>query len=253
MTGPEVFKDHFSGLAAGYRCYRPRYPASLFDYLATLTPRRGLVWDCATGSGQAARALASRFELVCATDASASQLARAIAHPRIVYRLAPADSVPLADESVDLVTVGQALHWFDVARFFDEVRRVLRQGGIIGVWSYGVVRVAPEIDALVDHLYRFVLGNWWPPERRLIDAGREGLDVPFREVDVPPFRMIERWTRDEFVGYLRTWSAVARYRAATGQDPLAPVASELARTWPDGLERRAVTWPFHLRVAARGE
>lgn len=251
MNEPSSFSDHFSRVAPGYRKYRPRYPTGLFDYLAASTSRHRLAWDCATGSGQVARLLASRFELVCATDASSDQLANAVWHPRILYRRAPATSTPLADASVDLVTVGQALHWFDTTKFFAEVRRVLRRGGIVAVWSYGVVRVGPAIDALLDHVYRDVLGTWWPPERRLIDAGQDGLRVPFAELPAPEFRMTECWTRDEFVGYLGTWSAVTRYREANGEDPLDDFVSDLALLWPGGGARRTVTWPLYLRVAAR--
>lgn len=246
-----AFKDHFSAVAGNYRSYRPRYPASLFDYLASLTPAQRFAWDCATGNGQAARSLVSRFALVCATDASAEQLARAIAHPRILYRLAPAESVPLADASVDLVTVGQAFHWFDRERFFAEVRRVLRHGGVCAIWSYGLARIAPAIDPLLDHLHADVLGAWWPPQRRLVDAGAAAFDVPFDTVDAPPFRMTERWTRDELLGYLATWSAVSRYRAGTGTDPLEAFAADLAQTWPEPGERRLVAWPLHLGVAVR--
>lgn len=245
------FKDHFSGVADGYRRFRPRYPGPLFRYLAETARRRLLAVDCGTGSGQAARALAPYFGLVCATDASPDQLARAVWHPRVVYRRARAEALPVADASVDLVTVGQALHWFDTGRFVDEVRRVLRRGGIVAAWSYGVVRVTPQIDEILDDLYRNVLGAYWPAERRLIDAGREGLAVPFRELNAPEFRMVEQWARDDFVGYLGTWSAVARRREATGEDPLAAFSSDLEETWPDRAERRIVTWPFHLRVAVR--
>lgn len=250
-----AFRDHFSAVAGNYRSYRPRYPASLFDYLASLTSARRLAWDCATGNGQAARSLVSRFALVFATDASAEQLARAIAHPRILYRLAPAESVPLVDASIDLVTVGQAFHWFDRERFFAEVRRVLRHGGVCALWSYGLARIAPAIDSLLDRLYADVLGAWWPPQRRLVDSGTSGLEVPFPfdPVDAPAFRMTERWTRDEFLGYLATWSAVVRFRAGTGTDPLEAFAAELAQPWPDPGQRRVVTWPLSLGVAVRGD
>lgn len=251
MSGRPGFEDHFSPIAPAYREFRPRYPVRLFDYLAARVARHCLAWDCATGSGQAARLLAPRFALVQATDASANQLASAVWHPRIVYRRARAEASGLADASVDVVTVGQALHWFDISGFFSEVRRVLRRGGLIAVWSYGVVRVTPGVDVLVDSLYRNVLGEWWPPRRRLVDAGRDGLSVPFDELVVPEFRMAEYWTRDEFVGYLGTWSAGARCREATGTDPLRDFARDLVSLWPDAEARRTVTWPLHLRVAMR--
>ena len=53
-----AFADHFSGSARGYAAYRPTYPDALFSWLAEHSPGRGAVWDCGTGSGQAATALA---------------------------------------------------------------------------------------------------------------------------------------------------------------------------------------------------
>ena len=245
------FKDHFSAVADGYRRFRPGYPRPLFGYLAEAVPRRLLAVDCGTGNGQAARALAPYFGLVCAADASADQLARAAWHPRVLYRRARAEALPVADASADLVTVGQAVHWFDTGRFFSEVRRVLRREGLIAVWSYGTVRVSAGVDAILDRLYLEILGDYWPPERRLVDAGLAWLALPFNEIRAPVFQMTECWTRDQFVGYLRTWSAVARFREDTGDDPVEDFERELAGVWPDSGDRRAVHWPFSLRLGLR--
>ena len=131
------FKDYFSDAAASYATFRPRYPAALFDFVATLPIRRGTVWDCATGNGQAAIPLAEHFDRVIATDASADQIAHAEPHPRVSYRVALADASGLeVASSVDLVTVAQALHWFPLDRFFGEVRRVLVPDGVLAVWCY---------------------------------------------------------------------------------------------------------------------
>ena len=66
----EPFKDHFSGVSQDYAQFRPRYPAALFDFLASVAPERNLAWECACGSGQATIDLAGRFQRVIATDAS---------------------------------------------------------------------------------------------------------------------------------------------------------------------------------------
>ena len=99
------FKDHFSGHASGYARFRPRYPAQLFRHLASLAPGHRRAWDCATGNGQAAVALAMHFERVIATDASAQQIENAVAHERVEYRVAPAESSGLDARSIDAVTV----------------------------------------------------------------------------------------------------------------------------------------------------
>ena len=152
MTEPS-FADHFSVSAADYARFRPDYPPALFEWLRGVAPARGRVWDCATGSGQAAVALAAHFAEVIATDASAAQLTAAASHPRVRYQCAPAETSALDDASVDAVTVAQALHWLDLDRFYGEVRRVARPGAVIAVWSYGQGEIEPRIDEVIGALY----------------------------------------------------------------------------------------------------
>src|SRR5215471_3088586 len=120
-----TFQDHFSSVASRYADFRPHYPPALFDYLAKLARRDALVWDCAAGSGQATIDLAARFDKVIATDGSAEQLASAPRRDNVEYRVALAEENGLADGSVGLITIAQALHWFNLERFFAEVNRVL--------------------------------------------------------------------------------------------------------------------------------
>ena len=126
------FKDHFSKQAASYAKFRPRYPQKLFEYLGRIAPSRQLAWDCGTGNGQAAVGLASLFDRVMATDASEKQISNAQAHQRVNYRVAPSDESGIQSGTVDLITVTQALHWFDQNRFYTEARRVLKSDGVLG-------------------------------------------------------------------------------------------------------------------------
>ena len=242
------FKDHFSGHADAYARYRPDYPAELFSYLASLTPRRQVALDCATGSGQAAVGLADHFSRVVASDGSVSQLQSAQAHPNVTYVANLAEQPALRDGSVDLVVAAQAAHWFDHERFFPEVKRVLREGGAVALWTYGLAYVEPQIDAVVRHFYSDVLGSYWPPERRWVESAYRDLPFPLREVAAPAFHLNLQWDLDNFIGYLGTWSAVQRYRRATGEDPLPALRAEIAPYWPTPVETRSVTWPLHLRV-----
>ncbi len=243
------FADHFSGVASEYAEFRPRYPDALFDWLAALAAHRDLAWDCATGSGQAAVALASRFERVIATDASAGQIAVAPPHPRVEYRVAPAEASGLPPASVDLLTVAQALHWFDRPAFYAEARRVMRPGGIVAAWTYGHPSIdEPRADAVLQRFYSETVGLYWPEERALVDAGYRTIDFPFAEVAPPPFEMETRWTLVSLVGYVSTWSAVTRFREAGKGDPVPAFAEALATHWGDrGLPRR-IAWPLALRV-----
>lgn len=246
------FKDHFSGHAQDYARFRPDYPGALYAFLAGQAPARSRAWDCATGSGQAALGLAAHFERVVATDAAAAQLVHAARPPRVAYAVALAEAAPLAARSMDLVTVAQSLHWFDLDRFYRETLRVLRPGGVLAAWCYGLHRVTPAIDTLVDRLYEDVLGPYWPPERRHIEAGYRTLAFPFPELAAPSFSMECSWRLDDYLGYLGTWSAVRRYRAARGVDPLKAMATELAGHWGNPGDARRVTWPIQLRIGRCG-
>jgi SAM-dependent methyltransferase len=249
------FQDHFSAVSKGYRANRPLYPAALFDFLAGMTPRHDLAWDCATGNGQAAVPLAEHFQSVIATDASPQQIEHAVEHPRVRYEVAPADRVPIVDGSVDLITVAQALHWFDLPKFYAEVRRVSRPEAIIAVWSYGLQTINPEIDAIIHRAYGGVLAKYWPEDRRWVEEKYETIDFPFERVTTPEFPMVEPRDLPQFLGYLQTWSACKRYREATGKDPLDLIRRELENAWGNAAQVRPIAWPFHVLVGrvCRGE
>lgn len=239
------FKDHFSGQAGAYAAHRPGYPAALFAHLYGLAPG-DVAWDCATGSGQAARALAEHYPRVVATDASARQVENAAPHPRVTYRVAPAERSGLPDHGVDLLTVAQALHWLDLDRFYAEARRVVRPGGVVAAWCYGLFSVSPAVDAVVGRLYHEVLEGHWPAGREHVDNGYSDLPFPFDRLEAPPVTMTARWDLQQLLGMLSSWSAVARYDAAHRPGALELVAGELIAAWGDA--RRQVTWPLYVFI-----
>lgn len=244
-----TFNDHFAPVSASYASFRPTYPAGLFQWLAGISSQHGLAWDCAAGSGQASLELAAHFGRVIATDASRAQIDSAAPHPKVEYRVAAAEASGLPDAGVDLITVAQALHWFDLERFYAEVRRVLKPGGVLAVWTYGVLAVeGKDINARVQTFYRETVGPYWPPERKHVESGYSTLPFPFVEISSPAFDMETLWSLPELLGYFRSWSATGRYIAANGSDPVDALAAELAPLWgAQGLKRR-VTWPLSLRV-----
>lgn len=242
------FKDHFSGQSGAYAASRPAYPDALFDALAAQCRTRARAWDAGCGNGQAAVAWAGRFDEVFASDPSAAQVAHASAHARVRYAVEPAEACSLGDASVDLVSVAQALHWFDFPRFFAEVRRVLRPGGVFAAWSYGLMRVAPAVDAVLHHFEHAAVGPWWPPERHHVDAGYRTIDVPFPPIALPAFSMALEWNAAQVLAYLGTWSAVQRHDAATGTDSIAALRPDLLEAWGDPDLRRRVEWPLVVRA-----
>ena len=234
--------DHFSDNAVDYAKFRPSYPEALFDWIASQVDRHDLAWDCGCGNGQATEPLALRFTHVVGTDLSAPQIAQAQPHPRIEYRVAPAEACGLTDSTADLVTIAQALHWFDFDRFYAEVRRVLKPDGVIVAWTYQLLRSTPAIDALLMDFYSRVLGPYWPPERKWVDLGYRGMPFPFAALETPTFEIRLQWTLADLLAYIGTWSATRRLLKAEGIAPLPALGQRLATVW--GNSTLEIVWPI---------
>jgi SAM-dependent methyltransferase len=238
--------DHFTPVAGQYASFRPGYPDELFDWLAGIAPQRAMAWDCGAGSGQATVALAARFQHVLGTDISAAQLASAPALANVEYRVTPAEASGLPDRSTDLVTVAQALHWFDLPKFYAEVRRVLKPQGVVAAWGYNRLLIdQPEVQRSVDRFYDETIGSYWPPERVHVENGYHDLPFPFARSAAPGFSLHKDWTREHLLGYLRSWSAVGRFKAANGYDPVDALAGEIAAHWPEERMMR-LEWPLFM-------
>lgn len=242
------FADHFSAVAPQYAAGRPHYPAALFQYLAQRAPDHELVWDVGCGSGQAAVGLSDYFAHVIATDASARQLVQTERRANISYMVGTESMPTLGDHTVDLVTVAQAVHWFDRTRFYAEVARVLRPRGVLAMWTYDLCEIAPDVDAALLRWYRETLGPWWPSERRHVETRYRDIGFPYPQFEVPEFFMTLSWTRAQLELYLRTWSAVQEHDTRTGGDALAILRPALHAAWPDEHEVRTVRWPLTVLV-----
>lgn len=239
-------KDRFSGHSKSYAAFRPTYPASLFDFMGRQVKDKSAAWDCGCGNGQVARDLADRFDKVYATDISENQIANASKKDNIIYSVCPAEKTPFSDHQFDLVTVGQALHWFNIPAFCNEVRRVLKPGGVIAVWGYSLLNVDPEIDVHVNHFYTSVVGPYWDKERKLVDERYRTIDFPFTRIDVPSFEFAFEWSLKEFQGYISTWSSVQKYIRQNASDPVEDLVNKIRPLWRDG--RKKVSFPLFVRM-----
>jgi SAM-dependent methyltransferase len=244
-----TFKDLFSPQASDYARFRPTYPPELFAWLAAQATARRLAVDVGAGNGQAAVAIAAHFERVIAVEPSDAQLAAATPADNVEYRRGSAEATGVDAGAADLVMSAQAFHWFKHDAFFAEVRRVVRPGGCLAVWSYGLARITPEVDAAVHVLYEDLLGPYWEPERRLVETGYRDVRFPFEEIVAPAFDMRLSWSFPQLLGYLGTWSPRQRYREVHGQDALELALPRLEQAWGAAPAReRPVVWPLAVRA-----
>jgi ubiquinone/menaquinone biosynthesis C-methylase UbiE len=246
------FKDYFSDVARDYARARPAYPAALYQLLADLAPARKRAWDCATGSGQAAIGLSAGFEEVQASDASPDQITEATGPDNIIYSVQPAEKTTFGDNSFDLVNVATALHWFDLERFYREVHRVLRPGGVFAAYGYLLFRISPELDSVVsDHIFD-PLDPYWPPESRLVREGYKSLVFPFDEIEMPQLEMRLKWDFDDLSTYLGTWSSLASYVRKFGPEPMQKSLAQVAIAWGNPATKRQVTMDLVGRIGRLG-
>lgn len=238
---------HFNQHSANYQSYRPTYPASLFDFLTTLVPKPDIVWDCGTGTGQAAYALAQRFPYVVGTDLNLAPLEVGLQSDRIAYLCCSAEKTCFLSHSISLITIAQALHWFDLDKFYTEVRRVGNASAVIAAWCYSLGKIEANLDLIINRLYEDILGDeYWPQERRYIDECYQTIAFPFKKISTPDFTIEKQLSLADFVGYLNTWSAVKEYQVRNHTNPIDLIIDELSTMWGDPFLEKRVVWEIHL-------
>jgi len=240
-------KDNFSIQSDQYAKYRPKYPNDFFDYLGTIIKNKHVAWDCGTGNGQVAIELAKRFTMVYATDISLAQLAQAQQLPNVIYSVQAAEKTNFPNDFFDLITVAQAIHWFDFEKFYGEIKRTAKPNATLVVMGYGKIEVSPEIDSIISDFYKNTIGNYWDKERKYIDELYKTIPFPFEEIETPSFSISYNWSLDHFMGYLGTWSAVKHYINDTMQNPLDVIENQLEDLWERDVVKK-IKFPLLLRI-----
>lgn len=243
-------KDLFSSHSKDYAQYRPTYPAELFEFLWQLCITRKRAWDCGTGNGQVAGELANFFEQVYATDISINRLSQAVQKPNIHYTKQPAENTKFPDVYFDLITVGQAVHWFEFDRFYAEAKRVLKKDAVIAIFGYGLFRSDPVTNEFIEHFYNDIIGPYWATERRYLQDSYKTIPFPFEEIETPPFTMKHTWSFERLLGYLNTWSAVKAFEKEKGENPVELIKNDLFNSFG---ELGSVEFPILLRVGRNPE
>jgi SAM-dependent methyltransferase len=239
--------DHFSQQSDAYKEFRPTYPAEVFDWLVQAAPARKLAWGCGCGNGQATRDLAKRFERVIGTDISEKQLQLAERLENASYRLESAEKSSIESGTVDLIFVAQALHWFRFSEFYAEVRRVSKPGALFAAVVYHKMKdVSPSLRSVLRELDSNRIGPYWPEGRKHTEEDYRSIPFPFEKLAAPKFSLINQWDLAQFLGYAQSWSAVARFKAATGTDPIEEYLPRFQEAWGDTTVRRTIEWPLTL-------
>lgn len=241
-------RNWFDQGGEAYARFRPEYPAELAACLASIASGRRLAVDVGCGSGQLTRQLAEHFTAVIGFDPSPEQIAHAAPQENLGYACASAEALPLPGHSASLITAAQAAHWFDLPRFYGEVRRVAAPHAVLALISYGVLCLDGEPGARFETFYWQEIGPYWPAERQLVDSGYATLEFPFTELSTPEIAIRREWNLEELLGYVSTWSAVRRAREAGREELLQRFAADLAERWGDPATRRAVRWPINMRI-----
>jgi SAM-dependent methyltransferase len=245
------FRDHFSGVADQYAASRPVYPLELVERLSALAPGRGQgtrrAWDAGCGSGQLSTLLAEAFDEVIATDASPQQIAAARPHPRVRYRVAPAEASGLDHGSIALCVAAQAAHWFDLDAYYAEVRRAAAADGVVALVTYSRPILDAETDAALHVLFDAV-APFWPPERQPVDELYTNIPFPFEELACPRLWIALDWGLEQLLAYAGTWSSAQALVRARGRERLEEAMRPLRAAWGDPARLRPVRWPVAVRA-----
>ena len=243
-------KDNFSSQSEKYAKFRPTYPSDFFDYLNSIIPNKENAWDCGTGNGQVALELSKTFDNVFATDISQSQIDNAVLADNIKYSIQPAEKTDFDSNQFDLITIAQAIHWFDFEQFYKEVKRTAKKKAVICVVGYGRIKISEQIDEVITNFYTNIIGTYWDQERKYIDENYQTIPFPFNELKIPNFENRHNWTLDHLVGYLNTWSAVKHFIRKKGYNPIDKLQNVIKQYWKNE-EKKEVKFPVLLRVGKK--
>lgn len=119
--------------------------------------------------------------------------------------------------SFDLITVVQAVNWFCLFAFFEEVKRVSKPETIVAFSGYNMVKISQEVENVINHFYHNIIGQYWSAERKLVDESYQSLFFPFNEIFVPSFKIKPDCSLNKILVYILSWSAVAKYSKINGR------------------------------------
>lgn len=250
MEKVDVNITTFNSKSGEYKNFRPLYPERLFEVLRSYCKEGKRAWDSACGNGQVASSLVRYFDSVSASDLNLNQIENRIDHKNIDFSVQNSEETTYKNSSFDLVVVAQAMHWFNLDKFFSEVKRVLKPGGVFACIGYSFFTVSSEIDEIVKELVLDPISSYWSDKNRILWNRYEDVNFPFYKVDIEDVEMASFWTREELINYISTWSAYKRYRENSSKEILEELDLKLKKIWPCS-EKKKVVMDFSAYVGLR--
>ncbi|MFI5128059.1 MAG: class I SAM-dependent methyltransferase [Candidatus Acidiferrales bacterium] len=218
-----TFHPRFGHAAEEFQRYRPDYPSELFEHILAAVPagRRERAIDLGAGTGKSTRALVPHFHEVIAAEPDTGMAAKLKEEiPTAIVRTVTAEDCSQPPSSVDLVTVGNALHWMDVPRVFANIHSWLYSGGMLAVYDRPLPKTTPAIDAIVLAELR---GPWKPHRDPRLKRDRiwenEVRAAPgFELVEETKFSYVVVMSPRDYAGFWRSTSYGSSYARTLG-DP----------------------------------
>ena len=215
-------KDYFGydKQSESYDAFRPKYPNDLISKLASLALNKKVALDVGTGTGILAYPLSLVFDKIIAIDSSEKQLKipqEKYSHiSKMIFKIGDAhkliDSLE-HNEKVDLITVGQAFHWFDKDLFLSSCKSVLNTDGVVALCGYNMFKIInnSELQEVVDIFYNKV--------KPYFKCNRTTLELEYQDIDFDGLKQEhfnyeyrKESELESLLNYLDTFSAYRLYK-----------------------------------------
>ncbi|XP_074655249.1 putative methyltransferase DDB_G0268948 [Tubulanus polymorphus] len=223
-------KDHVARYAKARFSYPQELKEAVLEFLAgsKMSPPFGQLVDVGCGSGQSTPLFVDQFQTLIGVDPSPAQIDEAKKrnqHQNITYQVKDAYSLPVKDSSTDLVTSAMAAHWFDLPKFYEEVRRILKPGGVVAIWGYkypdieyeGHPEASERASEVIKQVYakEWIENGWRPQIATVCDRHYADLPVCFTGSEKRFLTRLDlRRTLDEYLLLVSTHSGFQKIKEA---------------------------------------
>ncbi|XP_071543816.1 putative methyltransferase DDB_G0268948 isoform X3 [Panulirus ornatus] len=218
--------------AAVYAKFRPQTPATLTDRVISFLTEKykeslAAAADVGCGSGQSTQVLGPHFASVTGLDISEAQISEATkqnTRTNISFKVSGAEKLPFPNSSLQLVTAGQACHWFDLPKFYQEVDRVLVPGGVLALYGYLFPQpihgdLTEKLGDIIEDVYQKDTNGYW--ESGIEDVGTcygdQKYIIPYPDLIRDDTHFVDKIASvSDLTGYITSWSGFQNFLAKNG-------------------------------------